>query len=87
MENKVSLSIDELNAAISAAVNAAMDAYFVRKKKNVLVPRLEALRLLDKSESTLWRWEKASYLVPALRKGSSVFYWSEDLERLGVVFD
>lgn len=77
---------EDLNAAISTAVCAAMDAYEKRQKKDVLVPRLVAMRLLKKSSATLWRWEKTSYLVP-IRQGSSVMYHSVDLERLGVKFD
>lgn len=80
------MSREDLNAAISSAVCAAMDAYEKRKNKDVLVPRLVAMRLLQKSSATLWRWEKNSYLVP-IRQGSSVMYHSVDLERLGVKFD
>ncbi len=80
------MTVEELNAAINAAVNKAMDAYQARQKKDILVPRRMAIRLLGKSSSTLWRWERNSYLVP-IRQGSSVMYHSVDLERLGVKFD
>lgn len=84
MEKKVMMSIDELNAAINAAVSAAMKTYLQqREKKDVLVPRLVALRLLKKSPATLWRWERDSYLIP-VRQGGSVMYRASDLERLGV---
>lgn len=83
MMEKVNLTKEELNAAINEAVNAAMNAYQARQKKDVLVPRRMAIRLLGKSSSTLWRWERASYLVP-VRQGASVMYRSSDLERLGV---
>lgn len=84
--DKVSMTIEELNAAINAAVNAAMDKYQKQHKKDVLVPRLVAARLLKKSQATLWRWEQHSYLVP-VRQGASVMYKSSDLERLGVEFE
>lgn len=83
---KITITIDDLNAAISAAVNAAMEAYLKKQKKDVLVPRLVAARLLKKSPATLWRWEKDSYLIP-VRQGSSVMYKSGDLARLGVELD
>ena len=83
---KITISIDELNAAINTAVNAAMEAYQKSHKRDVLVPRLVAARLLKKSPATLWRWEQESYLVP-VRQGSSVMYRSSDLARLGVEFD
>lgn len=82
----ITMSRDDLNAAIAAAVTAAMSAYEMRQKEDVLIPRLRVMKLLHKSASTLWRWEKTSYLRP-IRQGSSVMYHSVDLERLGVKFD
>lgn len=79
----LTMTREELNAAIAAAVNTAMSAYEMRQKGDVLIPRLRAMKLLNKSSSTLWRWEKKSYLLP-IRQGSSVLYRSSDLARLGV---
>lgn len=81
----ITMTREELNAAIAAAINSAMSAYEMRQKGDVLIPRLRAMKLLNKSSSTLWRWEKNSYLLP-IRQGSSVMYHSVDLERLGVKF-
>lgn len=79
----ITMSRDDLNAAIAAAVTAAMSAYEMRQKEDVLIPRLRVMKLLRKSASTLWRWEKTSYLRP-IRQGASVLYRSSDLARLGV---
>ena len=79
----VKTTIEDLCEAINAAVNAALVDYEKRQKKDVLVPRLVAMKLLKKSSATLWRWERDSYLIP-VRQGASVMYRSSDLERLGV---
>lgn len=81
----ITISIDQLNSAISEAINSALDARAT--KKDVLISRVRAAKLLDKNVSTLYRWEKSQYLVPAVRRGRSVLYSSRDLERLGVVFE
>lgn len=86
MEDKVSLSVTELNDVINSAIYKAMDAYWKESKKDVLIPRNVAMRLLHKSASTLWRWEKTHYLVP-IRQGASVMYSSRDLSRLGIEID
>ncbi len=57
------------------------------EKKDFLVSRSRACELLEKDPSTLYRWEKSGYLVPALRRGRTILYSSRDLENLGVVFD
>lgn len=56
-------------------------------KREFMIPKARACELLAKDPSTLYRWEKSGYLVPAVRRGRSVWYSSRDLERLGVVIE
>ena len=44
-----------------------------KKSKEQYITRAEAKKLLGKSDSTLWKWDKAGYL-PATHRGGSVFY-------------
>lgn len=55
------------------------------RKKEYVIPKSRACELLHKDPSTLYRWEKSGYLVPVARRGRSIFYSSQDLERLGVI--
>lgn len=49
---------------------------------DVLIPKDEARRILaNPSESTLWRWEQAGYLVP-VRLGVKVHYRRSDIDRI-----
>lgn len=57
------------------------------EKREFMIPRSRACELLEKDPSTLYRWEKSGYLVPAVRRGRTILYSSRDLENLGVVFD
>lgn len=78
----VTLTEDELLGIICKAVNMALDS---RKKKEKLIPRKRAAKLLNKDVSTLYRWEQNGLLIP-VRQGRSVMYSTLDLERLGVSF-
>ena len=61
MRKKDLYNYDELSAAISAAVNAALDAREA-KKKTVLIQREVAAKRLNVDVTTLWRWQRAGYL-------------------------
>lgn len=80
---------DEWRAAIFTAVNDALDARARNSAAKVehLIPRKRTAKLLGKDVSTLYRWERSGYLVPAVRRGRSILYSSKDLERLGVILD
>lgn len=80
--DKFSMTKEELDAMIEAAVNTALDTYISLQRKDVLIPRLRAAQLLHKNVSTLWRWSQSSYLIP-IRRGRSVLYKACDLARLG----
>ena len=74
------MSIEELNAAVSAAVNSALDAREKAHRK-VYLSRKETARRLGRDVSTLWRWAKTGYLTP-IRRGGRVVYWESDVLRI-----
>jgi hypothetical protein len=76
---KITMTIDELNAAIGMAVNAAMDARD-SKGKIILISRKATADRLHVNESTLWRWKRAGYLMPAKTIGRRDWYAIEDIE-------
>lgn len=71
---------------ILKSINDALDAR-MPEKREVLIPRTRAAKLLEKDVSTLYRWEQSGYLRPVVRRGRSVLYSSLDLARLGVIFE
>lgn len=75
----INMTIDELNAAISAAVNAALDAR-ESKRRDTLVSRDSCAQRLRVSKSTLWRWA-SGYLVP-VRIGNRVWYTEESIRQV-----
>lgn len=42
----------------------------------------EAAQMLNVTASTLWRWEKENYLVPAFRVGRKAFYTISQIQNL-----
>ena len=50
----------------------------VAESRERKIPRREVARRLGVDPSTLWRWEKASYLKP-VRQGNKVFYRESDI--------
>ena len=77
---RLTLTIDELNAAVSAAVNAALDAREKAHRK-VYLSRKETARRLGKDVSTLWRWAQTGYLTP-IHRGGRVVYAENDVMRI-----
>lgn len=51
------------------------------KEEDYLVSREEAMKMLDVSSSTLWRWEKDNYLKP-VRQGVKVKFHKRDIDAL-----
>lgn len=50
-------------------------------KKERLVPKIEALEILGKGDTTLHNWKKSGYLKP-VKIGRSVYYKWSDLEKI-----
>lgn len=72
---------DELRAAITAAVNAALDAREA-KKATVLLSREAVAERLHVDVSTLWRWDRCGYFPATTRLGRRIFYSEEAVAKL-----
>lgn len=78
------MTTEELNAAISAAVNAALEAREQRDAgngKTVYLSRRATAQRLKKDVSTLWRWARIGFLVP-VHQGGRVMYAESDILRV-----
>ncbi|MGI6243412.1 MAG: helix-turn-helix domain-containing protein [Prevotella sp.] len=51
------------------------------KKQEVYLSRTKTALMLGVTLSTLWRWEKANYLIP-VRVGSKVLYRESDIQKV-----
>ena len=79
---KVLVSIDELNAIITSAVQNALDANEKKVGENTLVSREAAAKRLGVDVSTLWRWNKSGFLKVSTYFGRKPMYSSKVIERL-----
>lgn len=73
------MTIDELNAAIHDAVNAALDAR-ESGRRLVLLSREATAKRLHVNVSTLWRWKRSGYLLPAKTLGRRDWYSIDAIE-------
>jgi hypothetical protein len=81
---KVTMTIDELNTAISFAVNAAIDARELKdvaSGKKTYLSRIATAKRLDRNVSTLWRWARKGHLTP-VHVGGRVMYAEDDIIRI-----
>lgn len=79
---KVLISVDELNAIITGAVQNALDARERKEGETTLISRDVAARRLGVDVSTLWRWNKSGYLKVSTRIGRSCWYTEASLKRI-----
>lgn len=77
---KNSIINEDLAAAITSAVNAAIDAR-EKNKKRTFVSRKATAQRLHVDPSTLWRWDKSGFLQP-VRIAGRLWYDEGDIERL-----
>ena len=73
---KKDYSYDELRAAVSTAVNAALDEREA-KKATVLLSRKAVAERLHVNVSTLWRWNHSGYFRVTTKLGKKVMYSEE----------
>ena len=79
MESKM-ISLEDLNAAVTAAVNAALDAREGARKK-VMHSREAVADRLHVNVSTLWRWQHSGYLR-VVKIGRRCWYHEDDVRRI-----
>lgn len=79
---KILISVDELNAIISGAVQTALDAREKKEGETTLISRYAAARRLGVDVSTLWRWDKSGCLKVSTRIGRSCWYTEASLRRI-----
>ena len=77
---KISMTVDDLNAAIAKAVN---DAFAARegKRGSTLVSRKACAKRLHVAPSTLWRWHRTGYLR-AVKLGGRTWYTEESILKI-----
>lgn len=80
MEKNEIFTIEELNAAVCAAVNAALDARDAARK-NVMLSRKAVAKRLHVNASTLWRWNRDGYFR-GIKIGGRMWYSEEAVEAL-----
>ena len=78
--------VDEavLRAIVADTVKQVMNeakAETEAAKEMATMPLKEVAELLNVTKPTLWRWEKAGYLVPK-KVGKRVLYLKSDVERM-----
>ena len=80
----VSISIKDLIAAnrhLFQETREELERDLSRSRKEVFLTKDKVMEMLDVSSSTLWRWQKAGYLVPVSVGGSNRFRLS-DINRI-----
>ena len=77
---KNSIINGDLEAAITSAVNAAIDAR-EKNRKRTLFSRKATAQRLHVDPSTLWRWDKSGFLRPVKIAGR-LWYDEGDIERI-----
>lgn len=71
---------EELEEAIRSVVSDFL-AEREADKKDALIRRKATTERLNVDNSTLWRWEKAGYLIP-VRIGKAVYYRESDVQAI-----
>lgn len=51
------------------------------REREILIPKEKVMSMLDVCSTTLWNWEKDSYLVP-VKAGRKVMYRKTDIDEL-----
>ncbi len=73
--------IVEANRRLVDEVRTFLEQEAVRKASSCLLTKEQVMKRLNVSDSTLWRWRKAGYLVP-VEVGGQVRYKSQDIDKI-----
>ena len=79
---KVLVSLDELYAIITSAIQTAFDAREKKEGETTLISRDAAARRLGVDVSTLWRWDRSGYLKVSTHIGRACWYTEASLRRI-----
>lgn len=79
-ESLIIVKIGDLKEIFLSWAEEWRKAHEVQKEERLFSAN-EASTLLQVDRATLWRWEKSGYL-PAVRRGSRVFYRDTDIKNL-----
>ncbi|MCD8210945.1 MAG: MerR family transcriptional regulator [Prevotella sp.] len=84
---KLSQLSELIGLKVKDAMFGALDEYNARKlsekKPDERISQKEVCEILHKSISTLNRWEKEGYLIPAGRNGKTPYYYRSQIDNLG----
>ena len=71
----------EANTMLIADTKKELEQLITDEKSETYPSREKGMEMLDVSQSTLWRWQKAGYLVP-LNVGGKRRYRMSDVRRI-----
>lgn len=71
----------EANTMLIADTKKELEQLITDEKSETYPSREKVMEMLDVSQSTLWRWQKAGYLVP-LNVGGKRRYRMSDVRRI-----
>lgn len=81
---QVTISLSDLieaNTMLIADTKKELEQLITDEKSETYPSREKVMEMLDVSQSTLWRWQKAGYLVP-LNVGGKRRYKMSDVRRI-----
>lgn len=68
--------------AIENSSSTPENGHLFPKMNDDLIAKKDVMEGLGVTHTTLWKWEKAGYLIP-VRFGKKIYYKKDDLKKLG----
>lgn len=81
----ITISADDLRTFFAEVAQEVMNkekAAEAARNADETMTQKEVCKFLNVSKSTLWRWERDNYLLPAGRMGRSPQYLKSDVQRI-----
>ena len=72
----------EANRQLIAEVKQELEQQIADSKAETYISREKVMEITGKSSTTIWRWQKINYLVPASSVGGTYRYRMSDVRRI-----